>query len=201
LTYISNPGFEKEVEPSINYKTENHKMELFQLIATRLGGALSQRRSLNKLQDTSLVTALKKLSNFQGEKTKLLPEVSYVEIAGAGQSDFITMMRNNAHLNITSMFGEATVLSPEENTLSVVPGFVGAYPNVFMKVAREDIDDFVSRVTSLQTNEDYTTLLDDFGIRRTNKEFWQHSDKVHQALQADNAIEYGLLDFNRLENR
>ena len=40
-----------------------------------------------------------------------------------------------------------------------------------------------------------------FGIRRGNADFWSHSDRVHELLRADHPIDYGLLDYNRLENR
>jgi hypothetical protein len=38
-------------------------------------------------------------------------------------------------------------------------------------------------------------------VRRTNKDFWKFSDKLHQQLKNEQGIEFGLLDYNRLENK
>jgi hypothetical protein len=41
----------------------------------------------------------------------------------------------------------------------------------------------------------------EFGVRRTDKRFWAHSDQVHALYQKASPLTYGLLDFSRLENR
>ena len=47
----------------------------------------------------------------------------------------------------------------------------------------------------------FSQLLDQFAIRRTNKRFWSFSDQFHQSYRNMSPVTYGLLDFNRLENR
>ncbi len=53
----------------------------------------------------------------------------------------------------------------------------------------------------MATTEQYSELLEAFAIRRTHPEFWQVSDQLHETHQQQNPINYGLLDYNRLENR
>ncbi|MDN3678738.1 fatty acid cis/trans isomerase [Vibrio tapetis subsp. quintayensis] len=47
----------------------------------------------------------------------------------------------------------------------------------------------------------FVKLLDQFAIRRSNQAFWAFSDHVHQWYKQDQPIEFGLLDYNRFENR
>jgi hypothetical protein len=44
-------------------------------------------------------------------------------------------------------------------------------------------------------------LLDNFGVRRTNKDFWRFSDSIHDTYMSWHPVDAGYLDFNRLENR
>jgi hypothetical protein len=90
---------------------------------------------------------------------------------------------------------------PEEDNLTVVRGFLGAYPNAFYHVAQAELADFVSAVEGLSSEEDYQVLLNRFGIRRSNPDFWKHSDAIQAVYQNASPIEAGLFDYNRLENR
>jgi len=122
-------------------------------------------------------------------------------LAGKTEDRYVTLIRNNAHQNITALFGEKKFRIPEEDTLSVVPGFLGAYPNALYVVPDYDVERFVDMIASLRTEGDYARLLDNYGVRRTNPEFWAQSDVFLAAYRNDAPIEYGLFDYNRLENR
>ena len=58
-----------------------------------------------------------------------------------------------------------------------------------------------SEANAMRSEGDYRKLLDKFGVRRTSPLFWQQSDTIHTAYELDAAVEYGLFDYNRLENR
>jgi len=53
----------------------------------------------------------------------------------------------------------------------------------------------------MRTEDDYAQLLDNYGVRRTSPNFWQHSDALHTAFKQISPVEYGLFDYSRLENR
>jgi hypothetical protein len=99
------------------------------------------------------------------------------------------------------LFGEKKFRAPEEDTLTVVPGFLGTYPNVFLVVNESDLGRFASLISTMRDEDDYSSLLDKYGVRRTSPEFWQQSDAFHAAYQQDAPVEYGLFDYSRLENR
>ncbi|TMN72094.1 fatty acid cis/trans isomerase, partial [Pseudoalteromonas maricaloris] len=63
------------------------------------------------------------------------------------------------------------------------------------------IDAFVHQLREVRTESDYRTLKATFGIRRTHPQFWQYSDLLHRIALETRGVEYGLFDYNRLENR
>ena len=99
------------------------------------------------------------------------------------------------------MFDEHKELIPEEDTITVANGFVGSYPNAFVRVEQTELAEFVDQVLALKTQTDYAQLMNHFGVRRTSPEFWAHADIVYETSKRDNPIEAGIFDFNRLENR
>jgi hypothetical protein len=201
VKYMTLPRFESEMVPAIDYQTKDEKTELFGLLQERLRPVLPTGRNLETIGDTAISDELTPLEALVGQPVTLMPQVSFLEIRDPSENTYVTLISNNAHLNITSMFGEKKSRIPQEDTMTVVPGFLGAYPNVFLVVNKADIGRFVERVSKMRTEDDYSRLLDTFGVRRTNPDFWQQSDGLHTAFKIDAPVEYGLFDYNRLENR
>jgi len=203
IDYLRNPKFEKQIDTAITYTTTNQKIELYRMLIDHVGSAISTRRDIVGLGDSVVQEQLQRLAGFKGSSTQLLPEVSFIQIVGEKNSTplYVTLIRNTAHLNITSLFRESNEIITAENTVTLTKGLVGTYPNVFMKVRQGQIKQFVAQILAIKTQGDFSKLLDVFGVRRTSPNFWEYSDQIHQALYLDNPIEYGLLDYNRLENQ
>ncbi|EED31096.1 fatty acid cis/trans isomerase [gamma proteobacterium NOR5-3] len=206
MAYLSSPAFESVTEPNIAYRSDNPKQELFSLLREQLTPALPETHNLAAINDLALEQELARLLEIRGQPATLLPEVANVLIqsdsAGDGADDkFVTLLSNSAYTNMTAVFGAKNNRWPDEDSLSVVPGFVGAYPNAFYRVKRADVPDFVEHIASLKSESDYSDFLDKWGVRRTQKNFWQHSDEVHAGFRRYNPVNYGALDYNRLENR
>ena len=113
----------------------------------------------------------------------------------------VTLIHNNGLSNVSHLFFDDKRRLPEEDNLTVVRGFLGAYPNAFYHVAQAELKDFVSAVEGLSSEEDYQALLNRFGIRRSDPNFWKHSDAIQATYRNASPIEAGLFDYNRLENR
>jgi len=199
--YMVLPRFESDMTPAIDYQTSDEKNELFGLLQQRLQKVLPTQRSLAAIGNPAISTALAPLEDLIGQAVTLMPQTVFVEISGESGNSYVTIVRNNAHLNITSLFGEKKYRAPEEDTLSVIPGLLGAYPNAFLVVDEADLDHFVDTITTMRVEGDYTLLLDNYGVRRTSPDFWRQGDAFHAAFEIDSPIEYGLFDYNRLENR
>ena len=199
--YMVLQRFESEMTPAIDYQTSDEKNELFGFLRQRLQKVLPTQRSLEAMGNPTISAALAPLEELIGQAVTLMPQTVFVEISGESGNSYATIVRNNAHLNITSLFGETKFRAPEEDTLSVVPGFLGAYPNAFLVVNEADLDHFVDTIKTMRIESDYAALLDNYGVRRTSPDFWRQADAFHAAFEIDSPIAYGLFDYNRLENR
>jgi hypothetical protein len=199
--YMTLSTFETEEVSQLKYQTDDEKLELFGMLKEYLAPVLPDRYALSSIRNQSLREMLSQLQDLQGLPVSLLPELMFVEITGVSGNEYVTIVHNRAHLNITSIFGEDKFLKPDEDTLTIVPGFLGSYPNVFFRMNEQDIEDFVTSVSTLGSEDDYSQLLDHYGVRRTNPDFWQQSDVFHAAYKSYAPVEYGLFDYNRLDNR
>jgi len=196
--YMTMSTFESEEVSQIEYQTDDEKLELFGLLKEHLAPVL---HALSSIGNPTVRDKLTELQDLQGLPVTLMPELTFVEITGAAGNEHVTIVHNRAHLNITSIFRENKFLAPDEDDLTVVPGFLGAYPNVLLRLDENSIEDFVASISTLRTEDDYSNFLDRFAIRRTNPDFWQHSDDIHAAYRTLDNVEHGLFDFGRLDNR
>jgi hypothetical protein len=199
--YMVLPRFESEMVPAIDYQSNDEKNELFGLLRERLRPVLPTQHELEAIGDPAISDTLAPLEDLMGDAVTLMPQTVFVQITGLSENHYVTLVRNNAHLNITSLFGEKKYRIPAEDTMSVIPGFLGAYPNAFLVVNEMELERFVDSFSAMRDEDDYTQLLDEYAVRRTSPNFWQQSDAFHSAYEKDAPVEYGLFDYSRLENR
>ncbi len=185
-------------ESGINYQSNMPKSELFDLIKKHLGHALDDRYQLD---DSESAQALKSLADLKGKPVTLLPQTSFLTLLDQDKQEVFTLISNDAHSNISTLLSEAKNRLPKEDTLTVVPGFIGAYPNAFFRFDKARLAEFVKAVRQLQTEQDYRQLLSRFAVKRNDANFWQYSDELHAQYKNYAPLEAGLLDYNRLENR
>ena len=112
-----------------------------------------------------------------------------------------TLFRNTGHSNVSHLLTEKQQLLPDEDTLTVAVGLIGAYPNAFYRVDRKQLPHLVTAISTLETEADYAAFLDRFGVRRGDPAFWEHSDDLFAAFETLSPVEAGRFDYNRLENR
>ena len=102
---------------------------------------------------------------------------------------------------LSGLFGETFRLIEAEQTLTVVEGILGSYPNTFIDVTEVQLAEFVEQLSVMKSESDYQRLLDRFAIRRTDPRFWPFSDWMQNYYRQSQPLRAGLLDYNRLENR
>ncbi len=199
--YIFSDDFVQLPETNINYKTNQHQQELLQLVAQHTANNKVNIHQLSKQHAVHYDAHLQRLNHIEGVSVALFPQVSYLMVTGKQGDSIYTLINNSAHSNVAHLFSESKRRIPEEDTLTVVAGIIGSYPNAFFNVTQSQVDDFVNAVELLTTEQDYKTLRDNYGIRRTDKGFWPYADKLHRWYRKNQPNTSGLLDFNRLENR
>ncbi len=129
-----------------------------------------------------------------------LPEVTLLRIEHGDQRQVYSLIHNRDHSNVAFMLGEDLRLRPRNDTLTVLPGVIGSYPNFIFNVKQEQLNDFIAALMAMSRAEDIHTLARHFGIRRTHPRFWFYFHDIHRYLQQTTPLEAGLLDMNRYLN-
>ena len=184
-------------ETGIAYRTADPQRELYGLLRARLAPALGPRFDLSSIKEAALRRDLEALRAVPGASTAWLPEVAFVRV----DEHWFTLLRDTGHSNVSNLLFEEKRLLPGENALTVVPGFIGAYPNAIYQVARAELPAFAQAIRGLASEDDYRRFADHFAVRRTDPAFWATSDAMAEAYARSAPREAGLFDYNRLENR
>jgi Fatty acid cis/trans isomerase (CTI) len=200
--YVYGKNAYLDAESSVRYRSGDPQRELYELLRQHLAPALDARFDLAGVPDGRLRAELQSLAAVKGASLSWLPEMSVLRIDdAAGGPRYFTLLRNTAHANVAHLAREKSELLPDENTLTVVPGFIGAYPNAIYRVAADDLPALRDAIAGMASEGDYRKLADRFALRRTNSQFWAGSDALHEAYGAWAPLEAGLFDYNRFQNR
>jgi hypothetical protein len=185
--------------PPFDFKSDQPKAELFRALQARMSKVLNHRYELQQsgLSATS-VAALARIDQVRGVAASIMPQAAIIEVNEHG---LLSVLSNSAYSNLSSILNSESNRLPDEDTLTIVNGVVGAYPNVFLRVEESEIPELVAKIEGLRTEADYSALLDRFGIRRTDERFWAVSDRVSADYQNSEVISHGVLDYSRYENR
>lgn len=208
LDLLTSPTFESGRTPDIHYTTDNAKYELYNKIEERLGGAMVRDRSVTvnvngtktNRKENQVEEMLAVINQLRGPQVSYLPEHSFLMVDDGRDSQVFTLVRNNAHSNVTSMFGEQANRLPSEDTMMALKGVVGSYPGAIFKVDKSDIQQFSKFFVAVDSQNSLEKLVDAFGVRRTHPDFWSVSDDLKALYEKSDPINAGVLDYNRLEN-
>jgi hypothetical protein len=189
-------------ETGVEYTGGDPKHELYEHLKARIGPALSQQYELDRERvRADLQLALSRLAGAHGVAVSWLPELSMLTIETAQGPQPFTLIHNDGHTNVASMFHERKRRLPEEDTVTVVPGFLGSYPNAFFKVKQVDLPRFVDEVIRLADESSFANLMGRYGVRRSDPGFWTHSDLIFGQVESLDYPDRGVLDYSRIENR
>jgi len=205
-------------EVDIQYETDDVKTELFMKASLRMGDAQPVVDFINlcgkypsrcdeyglEEKASRVQKELRKLSDIKGKKTSVFPDVAFLRIIidGSVEKDVVyTILRNKSYLNTTSLGLEQKNRVESEDTIDIVEGFVGAYPNFTYVVKFEELNNFIESFAKVDSYEKYDELVERYGVRRTNPNFGKISDWFYEKYKYDNPRDAGILDLNRYHNR
>jgi hypothetical protein len=176
-----------------------HQAQLYGRLQTHLSQILDRRFELQRAPGGAAMGAL---AGLKGASLTWWPEAVVLRVDTlARPAQYFTVLRDTAHLNVSTLLREKAMLVPDEYRLTVVPGFIGAYPNAIFGVTSEQLPAFVQAVSALGSEQDYRRLADRYAVRRSDERFWSVSDAMQQAHRRAAPDEAGLFDYGRLENR
>ncbi|MEH6593120.1 MAG: fatty acid cis/trans isomerase, partial [Halioglobus sp.] len=184
-------------DTDIVYKTDDPKTELLQRMRKKIYGAEAKNYDYRVDASPGMIAAFEKLEQNIGAHNSFMPHVSFVNVIGDSRDDVYTIIRNAGHSNISQPFGEEERRLPEEDSLTVVRGFLGAYPNVFVQINESQLANFVEDIASMKKPADKATIMNRYGVHRNAPWFWRLSDKFHEKYQERDGIEAGIFDYNR----
>jgi len=200
--YVDGSKSRIEVESGITFRTQDPQRELYAMLTQRLATVLSPRFDLTSVPDAALRQALQRLTSVRGASLSWFPEAVVLRVDGAQRApQYFSILRNTGHGNVSHLLESRDELLPGENTLTVVPGFIGAYPNAIYRVTLAELPALTAGIGGLASEADYRVLADRFVIRRTSAEFWAAGDAAQAAYRQWSPLEAGLLDYSRLDNR
>jgi hypothetical protein len=189
-------------ETGIGFRSQDPQREFYDLLSRRLAPVLGPRFELASVTDVGLRQQLQQLAAVRGASLSWLPEAVVLRVDAAPNApQYFSLLRNTGHRNVSHLMREKGELVPDEDTLTVVPGFIGAYPNAILHATPAELPALTAALGTLASQADYGRFADRFVIRRTSAAFWPASDALAAAYKQWSPLEAGLFDYNRLDNR
>ena len=112
---------------------------------------------------------------------------------------FLKALSNNSFL-----FGEDKRRIVEDDTLTIVKGHVGSYPNSFCRVDINQIHNFVEDFIKIKDKLTYYNFARKYAVGRTSPDFWEEADWHYQSYLKEQPLDAGQFDmfrFNRIARK
>ncbi len=214
--YFDAPLYGQDRPTGVQFQTDNPKKELFEQIQAKLGKAAGSRDVLNQCEQESCVrrsasprqqrveAQLQKVARLKGPQLQALPEVAFLRVyaAGSGSDDLAyTLIHNKMLKNVSFLVAESLRRDSANDTVTLVPGFLGSYPNFFFSLDEERLPQFVEQLANARDDATIDVFYNTFGIRRSNPRVWEHSDWFNKTYKELDPIEAGWFDMSRYKNR
>jgi hypothetical protein len=213
LVDVLNP-FYGGPEPRIDFSDRAHaKEELVRRIVTEVlpQGVVGER---DPIQWTDAPTTgdplldrfdleARRVAAVPGAFVQVFPDATLLRVRSpANDRDLVfTIIRNRSHANIDFMFLENDHLVPSEDTLHIIRGFAVARPNLFLTVSSDDVSRFFTELHGLVPGgESWHRFVDQYGIRRSDRRFWEVSDFFNAEYARIDPLDAGVLDLIRYGN-
>jgi Fatty acid cis/trans isomerase (CTI) len=199
----------------IPFRSQDAQAELLQMILTRNPAVSGRPDLLNRCSappcdrpgasalEQRAERALQPLTGVRGPWVAELPEVAFLRVRSATAEDggaVYSLVHNRAHTNVAFMFKEQERLVPAADTLTVVPGYLGSYPNFFFDVEGEQIETFTQSLVAVRNASDLEAVAARWGVRRSSPRLWSMVDWIHDDFRRRQPTEFGLFDLDRYKN-
>ncbi|MBV1959417.1 MAG: fatty acid cis/trans isomerase, partial [Pseudomonadales bacterium] len=207
------------IEVVSGYKTADPQLELYKNIQKRLAKVVVTDDFINRCHSSDCVDQernntikkidieMRKIQMLKGEALSIFPDVTLVRVkTGEPLHDLsYTLIRNKAYKTVSSIFSDEqqrnNLLDFEHDTLTVIRGVEGSYPNFFFVVELDEVEQFASQAASIKDRYDYEKFVAIYGVRRTNGAFWEEADWFQKEYLREQPMRAGILDLNRYMNR
>jgi Fatty acid cis/trans isomerase (CTI) len=187
---LVDPYFDDQIETRVEYTRPGFAKEEL------LGKRLEHRFPADSPLVPEVPGPLSELVNLAEPFAQAFPDLSFLRIADS--DEVYSIVRNKAHLNVSFVFLESEYRVPAEDTLHVVRGFAGSYPNLFFVVPRGELASFVEAVRAVRPgDQSFAALVARHGVSRRSARFWPIIDGLNDTFMHEVPIDSGWLDLSR----
>lgn len=193
------------------YHTDDPKSEFFQKLIVHAGTATNPDDIINRSSDDNwnhanvslneqrADRAMWRVANVRGLQVQALPDVTFVHVVTDDNTEDLayTIIRNKALSNNSMLFKEGRRRVLKDDTLTVVKGHVGSYPNAFSHIPVDQIEDRIDAYLKIKNKLDYYSFAKKYAIQRNSPNFWEESDWHYRKFLKDQPVEAGLFDMYR----
>ena len=113
-----------------------------------------------------------------------------------GSSEVNTLVVNRWHDNVNSLFNGEQV-DPQKDTMDILKGSIGSYPNVFVYVYEKDLVDFFDLLENFNGSDEDKNRVRKYFIGRDDEKFWDYYDWFQNNFNKSDPLNAGLYDLNR----
>ncbi|MTH99880.1 peptidylprolyl isomerase [Roseibium sp. RKSG952] len=207
LDWVREQPLDTTTPTGIGFQTRHPKAEFLETLLERGNGLWPVEDPINRCSaeecaaSSSMPGKLRPLASMTAPFVRFMPDLSVLIVtSGTEEPGIFTLVHNKAHSNVAFLFREDDRREPGNDTMTIVPGQFGSYPNFYFKVAEDRLDAFVQSLAKVANKEDYLDFIKTYGVRRADSDFWATTDTVQAALNTQNALQAGLLDLNRYKD-
>ena len=202
-TLYHKPPIDIDRVTQVPYATDDPKNEFLMGALTRDRSGVAKTDEINRNRSDGAGGALHRtlftaLSSTQGPWVRFLPDLAYVRIIRAdGEDRMVSLVHDKEHTNVAFLFGESLRRDPEKDTVTVIDGHIGSYPNFFFVISEYEEAEFVENLKAVRDEKEWLALIDAYGVRRSSPVFWATADFFQDVVKRGPAADGGLLDLNR----
>lgn len=217
--HLNEPSDWLEVEAVVGYRSDEPQRELYQAIEQRLGVLSGGVDRINRCPATPCqFTAqnaaerdadriMSRIATISGADLEVVPDLAFLRVRApeTSQPDLVyTLIHNKAYKNITSIFTDADqdkLRDREHDSLTVLKGLHGSYPNFFFDIDLVELEEFVHRYRDVHSPQDHGNFVDRYGVKRSDPRFWEVADWFQDYSANAQPVTSGLFDLYRYRNR
>ncbi len=209
--FLTNPFYGLERYTRVVYETDDPKKEFLEKILKRAEAVAGPPDILNRCegeacvdgianpQERRVTRALRKIARVKGRPVQIVPDVAFLRVVvDNGEKDMVySVIRNKALSNNSLMFSEDRRRVVKDDTITIIKGYVGDYPNAFSRIGIDHIEEAVEQYITLKDKIDYYHFGMSYAVRRTSPDFWAEADWHYRRCLEDLPVNGGQFDLNR----
>jgi hypothetical protein len=164
------------------------------------GSAMTSLLPDTVTDQASLEAALATLTSRSDQPfPQFIPNVSTLLVYGDGEPWVYTLVANRGYKFNNNFALESVARERSEDTMAVIPGVVGAYPELFYEVGVDGARQFLQELSDVDSLEAWKAFKSRHAIRRWDSRFWRVFDTVSELNREQLGVEAGILDLSHYD--